>query len=84
MGKKSYNWCKWHQAWVIHDPTKCTLANKGKEAKPKEDSVNIADVKMKALTLDLALQAEIDDSDADYELNDGGACQCALSASRLI
>jgi hypothetical protein len=67
VGKKSYNWCKWHQAWVIHDPTKCTLANKGKDAKPKEDSVNGADVKLKALTLDPALQAELDDSDADYE-----------------
>jgi chorismate mutase len=68
LGKKSYNWCKWHQAWVIHDPTKCILANKVKEDKPKEDGVNRADAKMKALMIDPALQAEIyTDSDADYE-----------------
>jgi hypothetical protein len=68
VGKKSYNWCKWHQAWVIHDPNKCTLANKAKEEKPKDDVLNVADAKMKALTIDPALQAEIDaDSDADYD-----------------
>jgi hypothetical protein len=58
MGKKTYNWCRWHQAWVIHDPTKCTLANK-KNGKPKEEH-NDVDDKLKALTIDPALRAKMD------------------------
>jgi hypothetical protein len=67
MGKKTYHWCKWHQAWVIHDPTKCTLAHKKGNNKSNDDDANAVDGKMKALTIDPALQAEIaDDSDEDY------------------
>jgi hypothetical protein len=67
MGKKTYHWRKWHQAWVIQDPTKCTLAHKKGNDKPKDEDTNAVDGKMKALTLDPALQAEVgDDSDEDY------------------
>jgi hypothetical protein len=52
MGKKTYNWCKWHQAWVIHDPSKCTLANKKNDAKPKKEEHNDIEDKVKALTVD--------------------------------
>jgi hypothetical protein len=25
---RTFNWCKWHKAWVVHDPANCMLANK--------------------------------------------------------
>jgi hypothetical protein len=66
VGKKTYHWCKWHQAWVIHDPTKCTLAHKKGNDKPTDDETNAVDGKMKALTIDPALQAEIGDTSDEY------------------
>jgi hypothetical protein len=66
MGKKTYNWCKWHQAWVIHDPTKCTLANKKKENKSNDEHES-NEKKLKDLKIDPALSAEIDsDSEGEY------------------
>jgi hypothetical protein len=52
---------------VIHDPSKCTLAHKKGSNKSSDEDTNAVDGKMKALTIDPALQAEVaDDSDEEY------------------
>ena len=40
---KSYNWCKYHQAWVLHDPSECKK-NPDLQTKdtPKRDKVSFA------------------------------------------
>jgi hypothetical protein len=71
VDKKTYHWCRWHQAWAI----KCTLAHIKGNDKPSNEDTNAVDGKMKALTIDPVLHAKIcDDRDEDKVLNYGGAC----------
>jgi hypothetical protein len=68
VGKKSYHWCKWHQAWTIHDPSKCTLSHKKNDKTPSEPDEK--EGKVKALQVDPVLQAVADDdSEEEYEYN---------------
>ena len=40
---KSYNWCKHHQAWVLHDPSECKKnPDFQTEDAPKRDKVSFA------------------------------------------
>ena len=41
--EKSYNWCKYHQAWVLHDPSECQKnPDFQAEEKPKRNKVSFA------------------------------------------
>jgi hypothetical protein len=61
VGSNTYNWCKWHQAWVIHSPADCDLQHKPKSESNAKSS--------EGLKMDPALQA-VDDDAADSDNGD--------------
>lgn len=46
LNEKTYHWCKWHKAWVVHDPTACrlrtgnTTSSNANTSEPEESSNN--------------------------------------------
>jgi hypothetical protein len=70
--KKKYHWCPHHEMWTVHEPSKCTLAQKNlpnkddtkmeKKVPPKEENGTQSD---KALSLVQALQAIVQEDDDD-------------------
>jgi hypothetical protein len=71
---KTYNWCKWHEMWVIHDPKACTLQHDKKRKKkvnfqPNDDYAKPKG-KPKGLKVSPALQSILHDDVEDAESSD--------------
>jgi hypothetical protein len=70
MNGRTFNWCKWHKAWVIHNPANCLLADKDKKPPAKLDANNKLKPKTKTLTVDPALQAIINQESDEEEYDE--------------
>jgi hypothetical protein len=70
MNGRTFNWCKWHKAWVIHDPAACLLQTKKKTPTTNENQQEDKPplTKPKSLRFDPALKATIEDEsdEEDY------------------
>jgi hypothetical protein len=62
VGTNTYNWCKWHQAWVIHSPADCDLQHKAKAEGITKSG--------EGLKIDPALQALVNNDASDSENDD--------------
>lgn len=61
IGDTTWNWCKWHKAWVRHAPDSCFLnPDKKKDGDPPAAPAPIKNPKMQ---LDPAFQGILDDDD---------------------
>jgi hypothetical protein len=67
VGANSYNWCKWHNAWTIHDPKVCDL-NKNKIPTTGPAAATMPNAP--ELKLDPGLQALIDEIGSDDDSQD--------------
>jgi hypothetical protein len=70
--KKKYNWCPHHEMWTVHEPSKCTLANKNTSSKTDHNAEKrvppteeYSASPEKALSLVQALQAIVQEDDDD-------------------
>jgi hypothetical protein len=69
MNGRTFNWCKWHKAWVIHDPAACLLQTKKKTPSTPTNQEDKPDIKPRPLKVDPALKAVIEDEsdEEDYD-----------------
>jgi hypothetical protein len=72
MNGRKINWCKWHKAWVIHDPSSCLLQTKKKAPQPSNDTKENEkpDIKPKSLKVKPALKAVIEDESDEEEYDE--------------
>jgi hypothetical protein len=69
MYGRTFNWCKWHKAWVIHDPATCLLQKK-KATRPTNEDDDKPKSNPKALKVDPALKAVIEDESDEVEYDE--------------
>jgi hypothetical protein len=66
----TFNWCKWHKAWVIHDPAACLLQTKNLVPTNTNDDDDKPKSKPKELKVNPALKAVIEDESDEEEYNE--------------
>jgi hypothetical protein len=68
MYGRTFNWCKWRKAWVIHDPAACLLQTKKKvPTNTSDDDDKPKSNKPKTLKVNPALKAVIKDESDEEE-----------------